>query len=85
MSIFTNLFGTKAQAIEVTQEVKVGTSSQLARNLSRLATLYTAKEQGDTRSEIDQEIKARVEACESLGHEAPTTLEMVQSLQKKVK
>jgi len=85
MSIFTNLFGSKAQPIEVVQEVRVGTSSQLARNLSRLATLYIAKEQGDTREAIDKEIKARVEACEGLGHAAPTSLEMVVALQKKVK
>lgn len=86
MSFIKNLFGQKVHPIEIVQEqeVKVATQSQLTRNVSRLINLYEAKEQGDTRPEIDTEIKARIKACVGFGHDAPATLQMAKELQKKV-
>lgn len=88
MSFIKNLFGSKAQPIEIvqqtTQEVKVATHSQLTRNVSRLVNLYEAQAQGDARSDVQDEIKARIEACVSFGHDAPISLDMAKALQKKV-
>jgi hypothetical protein len=85
MSFITDMFKPKTQPIQVVpQEVKVATQSQLARNVSRLVNLYEAKEQGDVRPEIDDEIKVRAKACEEFGHDLPVNIQMAKALQTKV-
>jgi hypothetical protein len=85
MSFLDRFFKTEAKPVEIVQgTVKANTNASLNRNLSRLITLYKAQEDGDTRSEIVAEIKARVQACTDLGHDAPNNLQSAFDLQKKV-
>jgi len=86
--MFFDRFKTKAHPVEIVQtpvaDNKVVTQSQFARNVSRLVTLYQAKEQGDTRADVAAELEQRAKACVEFGHPAPQNLAEAIALKQKV-
>lgn len=86
MSLFKNLFGSEAKAIEVytAPPVVVNSRSEFTRNVNRIVNLYRAILQEDLRQEVVDELEQRRQKCLEFGHPVPYTLEEAEELQKKV-